>query len=115
MPDAVNVRDLHQVTLDQDLEMGRGLEHSEHGVEGIHVREAGATTGPRQLVGDIAGRRNGVGAICACRESAGCSCRAGCPACVGPILASEEDAERTPRQLAARVIDLLMHASQQPA
>lgn len=61
MPDAVNVRDLHQVTLDQDLERGRGLEHSEHGVEGTHVREAGATTGPHQLVGDIAGRRCATG------------------------------------------------------
>lgn len=42
----------------------------------------------------------------------GCGCRAGCPACVGPILASEEDAERTPRQLAARVIGLLAHTPQ---
>ncbi|MEN5060460.1 DEAD/DEAH box helicase [Luteimonas sp. TWI1416] len=40
----------------------------------------------------------------------GCGCRAGCPACVGPILASEEDTERTPRQLAARVVDLLVSA-----
>ena len=46
---------------------------------------------------------------------ASCSCRAGCPACVGPILASEEDAERTPRQLAARVIELLVEAPRLPA
>ena len=37
-----------------------------------------------------------------------CDCRGGCPACVGPILAADEDAETTPKQLALRVIDLLV-------
>nr|WP_233198565.1 MULTISPECIES: DEAD/DEAH box helicase [Luteimonas] len=41
---------------------------------------------------------------------AGCSCRAGCPACVGPILAAEEAQQRTPKQLASRVIALLAAA-----
>ena len=36
-----------------------------------------------------------------------CDCRAGCPACVGPVLANDEDAETTPRTLAARVLQLL--------
>ena len=38
-----------------------------------------------------------------------CDCRAGCPACVGPILASDEDGETnaTPKSLAARVLALL--------
>nr|WP_255682130.1 DEAD/DEAH box helicase [Luteimonas sp. BDR2-5] len=40
----------------------------------------------------------------------GCSCRAGCPACVGPILAAEEAQQQTPKQLAARVIALLAAA-----
>ncbi|MHC9086949.1 DEAD/DEAH box helicase [Luteimonas sp. RIT-PG2_3] len=39
-----------------------------------------------------------------------CSCRAGCPACVGPILAAEEVQQRTPRQLSARVLALLAQA-----
>jgi DEAD/DEAH box helicase domain-containing protein len=38
---------------------------------------------------------------------AGCDCQAGCPACVGPVLAIDETAEVTPRQLAARVLQLL--------
>lgn len=38
---------------------------------------------------------------------AGCGCRGGCPACVGPILAAEEDAALTPKQLALTVLDLL--------
>src|SRR5690606_3788082 len=41
---------------------------------------------------------------------AGCDCRAGCPACVGPILEADEDAAGTPRQLALRVLDLLAAA-----
>jgi len=39
---------------------------------------------------------------------ANCDCRGGCPACVGPILATDEDAAQTPRQLALRVLDLLV-------
>ena len=38
---------------------------------------------------------------------AACDCRAGCPACVGPILASDEDAATTPKSLAVRVLALL--------
>jgi DEAD/DEAH box helicase domain-containing protein len=40
-----------------------------------------------------------------------CDCRAGCPACVGPVLAADEARDaleaRTPRALAARVLALL--------
>jgi len=36
-----------------------------------------------------------------------CDCRAGCPACVGPVLAADEDRECTPRQLAITVLALL--------
>jgi DEAD/DEAH box helicase domain-containing protein len=38
---------------------------------------------------------------------ASCDCRAGCPACVGPVLAADEDALVTPRALALRVLALL--------
>jgi DEAD/DEAH box helicase domain-containing protein len=37
-----------------------------------------------------------------------CDCRSGCPACVGPILAADEDAQRTPKALAARVLAMLI-------
>ncbi|MEI2432520.1 MULTISPECIES: DEAD/DEAH box helicase [Lysobacter] len=41
----------------------------------------------------------------------GCDCRAGCPACVGPILASDEEgAGATPRTLALQVLRLLEDA-----
>ena len=40
----------------------------------------------------------------------GCDCRAGCPACVGPVLVADELSERTPRQLATTVLDLLICA-----
>jgi len=33
-----------------------------------------------------------------------CDCRHGCPACVGPVLASDEDAARTPKRLASEVL-----------
>ena len=33
-----------------------------------------------------------------------CDCQHGCPACVGPVLASDEQARRSPRQLAADVL-----------
>ena len=38
-----------------------------------------------------------------------CDCRAGCPACVGPVLASEEgrDPQASPKALARRVLELL--------
>jgi DEAD/DEAH box helicase domain-containing protein len=42
---------------------------------------------------------------------AACDCRAGCPACVGPVLAGDEErATDTPRALALRVFDLLVSA-----
>ncbi|MEO7072724.1 MAG: Zn-binding domain-containing protein, partial [Rhodanobacter sp.] len=37
-----------------------------------------------------------------------CDCRSGCPACVGPILAADEDAQRTPKALATRVLAMLI-------
>jgi DEAD/DEAH box helicase domain-containing protein len=36
-----------------------------------------------------------------------CACKAGCPACVGPVLAADEHREDTPKALALRVLDLL--------
>ncbi|KFN44948.1 DEAD/DEAH box helicase [Arenimonas oryziterrae] len=39
-----------------------------------------------------------------------CDCGAGCPACVGPILAAEELAADTPKSLAVRVLALLAAA-----
>ena len=36
-----------------------------------------------------------------------CDCKGGCPACVGPVLATQEDAETTPRALALRVLAAL--------
>mgnify|MGYP003579157974 CR=1 FL=1 len=45
-----------------------------------------------------------------------CACRAGCPACVGPILAAEEQSigqqtsDSTPKQLADQVLGLLLDA-----
>jgi len=39
---------------------------------------------------------------------AACDCSAGCPACVGPVLAVDEGkAQKTPKQLAAQVLELL--------
>ncbi len=38
---------------------------------------------------------------------AGCACRGGCPACVGPVLAVDEDAAATPKSHAERVLALL--------
>ncbi|MBN5021451.1 DEAD/DEAH box helicase [Stenotrophomonas maltophilia] len=35
-----------------------------------------------------------------------CDCKAGCPACVGPVLAAQEEDETSPRALALRVLDL---------
>lgn len=45
----------------------------------------------------------------------GCDCRAGCPACVGPVLANQENGDgQTPRTLACTVLQLLhaAHCSQ---
>ncbi|KAF1722745.1 DEAD/DEAH box helicase [Pseudoxanthomonas wuyuanensis] len=39
-----------------------------------------------------------------------CDCRAGCPACVGPVLAADEDAAITPRQIALQVLAALRSA-----
>ena len=39
-----------------------------------------------------------------------CDCKAGCPACVGPVLAGQEDVEVTPRALALRVLGGLERA-----
>ncbi len=39
-----------------------------------------------------------------------CDCRAGCPACVGPILPGDEEAAVTPKHLATRVLALLADA-----
>ena len=38
---------------------------------------------------------------------AACDCRGGCPACVGPVLPGDEEAEETPRALALKVLALL--------
>ena len=37
-----------------------------------------------------------------------CDCKAGCPACVGPVLAVDEELEVTPTRLALRVLDALL-------
>lgn len=37
----------------------------------------------------------------------GCECKAGCPACVGPVLAADEHRDETPKALAAKVLELL--------
>ena len=44
-----------------------------------------------------------------------CECRRGCPACVGPILASDEARGFSPRESALRVLELLENGSQNPA
>jgi DEAD/DEAH box helicase domain-containing protein len=36
-----------------------------------------------------------------------CDCRGGCPACVGPVLAADEDAQLTPRALGLQVLRML--------
>ncbi|MGN6479285.1 Zn-binding domain-containing protein, partial [Luteibacter sp.] len=37
----------------------------------------------------------------------GCECKAGWPACVGPVLAADEQRDLTPKSLAAKVLALL--------
>jgi DEAD/DEAH box helicase domain-containing protein len=37
-----------------------------------------------------------------------CDCRGGCPACVGPVLAADEQYERSLKSLATRVLDLIV-------
>ena len=39
-----------------------------------------------------------------------CACKAGCPACVGPVLAVQETSEVTPKALALRVLEALSAA-----
>jgi DEAD/DEAH box helicase domain-containing protein len=39
-----------------------------------------------------------------------CDCKAGCPACVGPVLAADETATTTPRQMALQVVQALANA-----
>ncbi|MCB1724018.1 MAG: DEAD/DEAH box helicase [Gammaproteobacteria bacterium] len=41
----------------------------------------------------------------------GCDCRYGCPACVGPVLASDEQRGYSPRVLAIVVLELLAHGA----
>ena len=41
----------------------------------------------------------------------GCRCAAGCPSCVGPILAADETASETPKTLARRVLSALQAAA----
>jgi DEAD/DEAH box helicase domain-containing protein len=40
-----------------------------------------------------------------------CDCRYGCPSCVGPVLASDEERGYSPRELAATVLNLLAAGS----
>ena len=40
----------------------------------------------------------------------GCACNAGCPSCVGPILAADEQAGEAPKALARRVLTALQTA-----
>jgi len=37
-----------------------------------------------------------------------CDCVAGCPACVGPVLAAQEESATTPKALALQVLRLLL-------
>jgi DEAD/DEAH box helicase domain-containing protein len=41
----------------------------------------------------------------------GCDCKAGCPACVGPVLAGQEDDATTPKALALKVLALFDSAA----
>ena len=43
----------------------------------------------------------------ACNLVAGCDCSHGCPACIGPILASDEERGYSPKRAALAVLDLL--------
>ena len=38
-----------------------------------------------------------------------CGCQFGCPACVGPILASDERRGYSPKQAASQVLELFQH------
>jgi DEAD/DEAH box helicase domain-containing protein len=40
-----------------------------------------------------------------------CRCEFGCPACIGPILASEENSQISPKSLALTILDLLQSVS----
>ncbi|MGH8052002.1 MAG: DEAD/DEAH box helicase, partial [Arenimonas sp.] len=39
-----------------------------------------------------------------------CDCKCGCPACVGPVLAADENLIESPKMLAAKVLNLLVNA-----
>jgi DEAD/DEAH box helicase domain-containing protein len=43
----------------------------------------------------------------ATRMVGSCACAAGCPACIGPVLGSEEQRERSPKALALAVLSFL--------
>ena len=44
----------------------------------------------------------------------GCSCEHGCPACVGPVLASDDDLEHSPKRLALQILELLRSVAPNP-
>jgi DEAD/DEAH box helicase domain-containing protein len=44
-----------------------------------------------------------------------CSCADGCPACIGPILSSDEQSERSPKDLARMVLCLLGEELDRPS
>jgi len=44
-----------------------------------------------------------------------CACRAGCPACIGPVLPGDEQRAETPKQAALTVLDLLIERAEQAA
>jgi len=41
-----------------------------------------------------------------------CDCVAGCPACVGPVLAAQEESATTPKALALQVLRLLLDGAE---
>jgi len=45
---------------------------------------------------------------------AGCGCRVGCPACVGPVLATDDEGRLGPKQAALRVLHLLRNGAPEP-
>jgi DEAD/DEAH box helicase domain-containing protein len=44
-----------------------------------------------------------------------CACRAGCPACIGPVLPGDEQRAETPKRAALTVLDLLIERAEQAA
>jgi DEAD/DEAH box helicase domain-containing protein len=46
--------------------------------------------------------------LCAAQAMVGsCACAGGCPACIGPVLAADEQCDRSPKDLALRILSLL--------